>query len=81
MSTKILDCTNVDEVDEENAWLRQVVASAATIIEAGAALMTDEQLAAWEGHGSVLAIANQMDLGEYHIRALDMAALHMEGGE
>lgn len=39
--------------------------------------MTPEQLAAWEGHGAVLHVANNMELGEYHIRALDVATQHM----
>lgn len=30
-----------------------------------------------EGHGAVLHVANNMELGEYHIRALDVATQHM----
>lgn len=66
-----------DSLAEENEWLRRVVAEAAALIVDGAALMTDAQLSQWHGHGVILAVANQMDLGEYPIRALDVAYRHM----
>lgn len=66
-----------DSLAEENEWLRRVVAEAAALIVDGAALMTDAQLSQWHGHGAILAVANQMGLGEFPIRALDMAYRHM----